>query len=269
MKLAIAILVCAFGVAAAQPNKDKAAAAFAEGQRRYNAGEYRPAAAKFLEAYGHDADPAYLFNVAQSYRFAHDCAQAARYYRQFLAAVASAPNLAKVRGYLDEMDACVRREAKPPPAEPPTPAPTPTAAPTAPIAAPAPIIAPTPSSSTARTGPPGSRDAGATQRHVGLALGGAGLVAIAVGAWFHHDLSGYEDHTRGCTPAAPCTTEDVARWSDQGHTASTIAISGYAVGGAALVAGATLYLLGRRPAEQPIAVAPTPRGAVITAGFAF
>lgn len=137
MKLAIAILLCAFGVATAQPAKDKAAAAYAEGQRRYNAGEYRPAAAKFLEAYGHDADPAYLFNIAQSYRFAHDCAQAARYYRRFLAAVASAPNRAKVRGYLDEMDACVRREAKPPPAEPPTPTATstknPAAAPTKPL----------------------------------------------------------------------------------------------------------------------------------------
>ena len=193
-----------------------------------------------MEAYAADPDPGYLFNAGQAFRFAQDCAQAARYYRQFLGAVSSAPNLDKVRDYLNEMDTCVHLQQPPPP--PPSP--------------PAPPAAPD--------------DPGATRRHVGLALGVAGLAAVGAGAWFHHDVLYFEHRSRSCSATAPCTAAQVAHWDDRGHTASVLAIAAYATGGAALVGGTALYLLGRRrDTEPPVAIVPTPGGALVTAGFAF
>src|SRR5437868_2731123 len=103
--LALGLLLGALGVARAEPSaKATAAAAYREGQRHYTAGDYPGAAASFLAAYDADPDPVYLFNAAQAFRFAGDCAQAATHYRRFLAAVASAPNLDRVRANLDEME---------------------------------------------------------------------------------------------------------------------------------------------------------------------
>ena len=247
-RLALIAALCACGVAAAQPadpaqDKAKASAAYARGRAQYAATDYRAAAASFLEAYAADPDPGYLFNAGQAFRFAGDCAQAARSYRQFLGAVSSAPNLDKVRSYLDEMDACVRRQLPPPPPPPPPPSPAPPAAPD---------------------------DPGATRRHVGLALGAAGLAAVGAGVWFHHDVLYFENRSRRCTAELPCTATQFAHLDDRGRTASALAVAAYAAGGAALVGGTALYLLGRRPdAEPPIAIAPAPGGAVVTAGFAF
>ena len=255
-RLALIAVLCACGVAAAAPtdpapapDKARASAAYARGRAQYAAADYRAAAASFVEAYAVDPDPGYLFNAGQAFRFAGDCAQAARYYRQFLGAVSSAPNLDKVRGYLDEMDACVRRQLPPPPPPPlPTSPPPPPPLPT----------------------PPPADDPGATRGHVGLALGAAGLAAVGAGVWFHHDVRYFEDRSRRCTAAVTCTGAQVAHWDDRGHTASALAIAAYATGSAALVGGTALDLLGRRrDTEPPVAIVPAPGGALVTAGFAF
>lgn len=257
MRLAICVLACLLGVAHAQTPAQTAAKATAtdayrEGQRRYAAGEYAAAAARFLTAYDADPDPVYLFNAAQAFRFANDCGQAATYYRRFLAAVTSAPNLDRVRANLDEMEACAKR--LPPPPRPPPSAPPPSAPPPVTAAPPA----------------PPRDDPGATRRHIGLALGAGGLAAVAVGAWFHHDVGYFEQRVADCTPARPCSAEQVDRWNDRGHRASTVAIASYSVAGAALVGGAALYLLGRADSgERSVAIAPTRGGAIIAAGGAF
>src|SRR5262249_19343038 len=80
----------------------------------------------------------------------------------------------------------------------------------------------------------------------------------------------FEDRSHRCSTATPCTAAQVMHWDDRGHTASVLAVAAYAAGGAALVGGTALYLLGRRrDAEPPIAIAPAPGGALVTAGFAF
>ncbi|HEX3764826.1 MAG TPA: hypothetical protein VHW23_39290 [Kofleriaceae bacterium] len=258
-RLVVIAMLCASAVAAAQPavrgaDTTKASAAYARGSRQYAEGDYRAAAASFLEAHAADPDPAYLFNIGQAFRFAHDCVQAARYYREFLGAVSSAPNLDKVRGYLAEMDACVRGEPAPP---------TPSTLPSAPTS-------PPPAPPSARAAPAAPDDSGATRRVGGLALGGAGLAAVGVGIWFQHDVAYFEDRSHRCTREAPCPAAQVAHWDDRGHLASVVAITAYAAGGAALVGGAALYLFGRRrDAEPPVAIAPAPGGALVTAGFAF
>ena len=260
--LTIGLLLGAFGIARADtPARTTAAAAYREGQRHYAAGEYPAAAASFLDAYDADPDPVYLFNAAQAFRFANDCAQAATYYRRFLAAVVSAPNLDRVRANRDEMEACAKRLASQPP---PTPAPTPPAAPpVTPPSPPAPAPAPLPPTTT-------DHDGGTTQRRIGLALGATGLAIAAAGVWFHHDVGYFEQRVAGCVPEHPCTADQVDRWNSRGHRASLVAISSYSVAGAALIGGATLYVLGRSATtERSIALAPTAGGALVTARGTF
>ena len=251
--LAIGVMLGALGVARADtPAKAAATAAYREGQRHYAAGEYPAAAARFLDAYDADPDPVYLFNAAQAFRFAEDCVQAATYYRRFLAAVVSAPNLDRVRANLDEMEACVKRLAQPPPPPPP-----------APVALPA--------NPPATAAPPATdHDAGITRRRIGIALGVAGLAAAGVGVWFQHDVGYFERRVASCVPARPCTASEVDRWNDRGNRASLAAIASYSVAGVAILGGATLYVLGRwPPAGVWVATAPVPGGALIGARGAF
>lgn len=260
MPLAICVLVCSLGVAHAQTpaqssTKTTAADAYREGQRHYAAGEYSTAAASFVAAYDADPDPVYLFNAAQAFRFAGDCAHAATHYRRFLSAVASAPNLDRVRATLDEMEACAKRLA-------PTTPPTTTPPPVSPPGTPPPAVAAPPAQP--------SGDPGATRRHLGLALGAGGVAALAVGVWFHHDVGYFEQRVAGCTPERQCSAEQVDRWNDRGRRASTVAIASYSVAGAALIGGTALYLLGRADTgERSVAIAPLRGGAIIAAGGAF
>lgn len=214
MKWAFALLLCTASIAAAQPAKTKAAAtaAYNEGQKRYAAGDYRAAAEKFIAAYTADPDPAYLFNIAQAYRFAHECGEAARYYRQFLAAVENPPNADRIRRYIDEMDGCAHGEPGPAPAAA-TAVPTRTdatrtgadATTTGPTSATGPASAASwPTSATAPTSPAAApatdhADTGATRRHIGLAVGVVGIAAIAAGVYFQHRVGIFEDKTNACT----------------------------------------------------------------------
>lgn len=92
--------------------------------------------------------------------------------------------------------------------------------------------------------------------------------AIAVG--FHHNVGYFEQRVADCVPDHPCTAEQVDDWNSRGHRASLAAIASYSIAGAALIGGGALYLLDRRePGERSIALAPTPGGAMVTAGGAF
>jgi hypothetical protein len=110
----VCVLTLAAGLAArearAQP-KAEASARFAEGASKYDAADYLGAADKFKDAYASDPDPSYLFNIAQAYRFANDCADAADYYRRFLVAVSQPPNVDKVKGWLRDEEMCARVRA--------------------------------------------------------------------------------------------------------------------------------------------------------------
>ena len=55
------------------------------GERAYNLGEFHKAVELFKEAYADWPEPAFLFNIAQTYRQAGDCKQALFFYKRFLA----------------------------------------------------------------------------------------------------------------------------------------------------------------------------------------
>ncbi len=268
--LPFAFLVALTGTPRADPAADKAKADgdAQAAQKLYSEGKYHDAATHFAAAYQLDPQPAYLFNTAQAYRFAKECASAASYYRKFLDATkqVQAQNLDKVQKYLEEMDACAKTEA-------PQPAPAPVPAPARPDEA-RPAPEPAPVSPAAE-----SPDPGRGKRRLGLAVGAAGVVGLAIGAYYTHRVGSLSDQAQAwvdqnCTQATPCTSEadaqQKASFQQRGDAAQRNEAIAYAFGGAALAAGVVLYMLGNHESdEHAVAAVPTHGGALVTAGFRF
>ena len=90
---------------------------FSAGERAYNLGEFDKAVALFKEAYEAEPDPAFLFNIAQSYRQAGDCKEAVFFYKRYLALKQNdtkkplRPEVkAEVEKRIVELEECMRRE---------------------------------------------------------------------------------------------------------------------------------------------------------------
>ena len=79
---------------------------YREGVTHYDLAEYVKAVKSFKEAYRLSNDPAYLFNVAQSYRLARSCGDAMTFYQSFLRNSPDAPNKDKIEARIAEMKAC-------------------------------------------------------------------------------------------------------------------------------------------------------------------
>ncbi len=81
---------------------------YTTGVTHYDLAEYDKAAAQFKEAYRLSNDPAYLFNIAQSYRLAKNCEEARRFYERFLSVSPDAPNRDKIQQRIAEMKSCAK-----------------------------------------------------------------------------------------------------------------------------------------------------------------
>jgi hypothetical protein len=260
---ALALLAgSAFAQAELTP-KAKAEAESAAGQKLFDDGKFHDAAGHFVHANEIDPQAPYIYNAATAYRLAGDCANAAKYYRSFVDATkgVQVQNLDKVKRYIDDMDACAKSPEPTPPQPPPV------------------VAQPVPTSNPAAPQP--SPDPGRTKRRVGVAVGAAGIVGLAVGAYFtSRVISAHNDDqawlTANCQPPPnmPCDPAALATQQkldqDRGKRAETGEAIAYGVGGAAVIGGVVLYVLGRGDTgEHPVAVAPTRGGAMVTAGWSF
>ncbi len=244
-------MVVAFALAAAplaRADDAKSAAVFAEAKAKYGVGDYVVAAELFVKAYALDPDPAYLFNVAQSYRLADNCEQAAHYYEQFLAKVANPPNLDAIHGWLADAKKCaeLRKPKKIETHEPPPPPPKHE------------VIQPKP----------------APSKTLAIVVTGVGVVALGAAGYFTWDTS-HIAHQRddfsvaNCMVMMACRGADLKKFDDDGHRARAIAVGGFAVGGLAVAGGVLLWLKAGKPEQPPIAVSPTKGGVVFAAGLSF
>lgn len=276
---ALALVLAATAAPASPAKKSAAEAAYADGQKKYAAADYLGAAQRFKEAFELDPDPVYLFNAAQAFRFGTSCAAAAEHYKRFLAAAPTAPNRAKVEKYIDEMTACAKREAPPPAPVVTPPEPPPVTTPV--IATPGDGGASLPPS----TEPAMPRDTAASSSHdggslrwIGVGVGAAGVIGLGIGLVEHAKVrSAAADRealaSRKQASGEPWTADDQAladRLDHKGNRASSFAIASYALGGAALAAGITMYVLGSRSREPAhVAVIPRTGGALVTGAFTF
>jgi tetratricopeptide (TPR) repeat protein len=81
---------------------------YQSGVTHYELSEYDAAVKDFKEAYRLSNDPAYLFNIAQSYRLQRKCADAMQFYQRYLNNAGDIPNKDKVQARVDEMRACAK-----------------------------------------------------------------------------------------------------------------------------------------------------------------
>lgn len=258
MRALAVLVICASTTAIAQPDQSsQAKAAAREGEQRYQAGDYVRAAEHFAEAYRLEADPAYLFNLAQSYRLANACAKAATAYRKLLGVVSSGPNTAKIERYIQQMDACATSQAATPPPSAPPPAP--------PVGSP--VTSPPPP-------PPPERTSNPALRYTGIGLVAVGAASLALGIYATKRVSDVESEREGLC-ASGCTWADVrdraAALDEDGARYQRWMQVGYVAGGVAVAGGVVLMWLGRdREVETTqVTVVPTIGGAMAVGTVAF
>jgi tetratricopeptide (TPR) repeat protein len=81
----------------------KARRHFKAGKAAYSAGEYRRAIKEFLAGYRIAPKPAFLVNIAQSYRKAGEPREALLYFRTFLEVAPRSPMRREVEGLIEEL----------------------------------------------------------------------------------------------------------------------------------------------------------------------
>jgi tetratricopeptide (TPR) repeat protein len=255
-------LALAAGTTAAQGTAaptGTAAEHYERGRRLYDVKEYAAAIEEFKAAYLADADPIYLFNIAQAYRLSGDCTSAESYFAKFLKADPDTTQRAKIEKLIAE---CT-----------PASAPTGDTPPTGDTSSPtgtgtgntgttgAPIDVPAPP-------PPPPPDPGRSRRIIGLITAGAGVVAVGVGTGLAIQVGGVEsDLETEC--AAGCDWDDIRDRDSSARTKATVSTVMIVGGGIAVLGGAALYFWGRtmRPETPTYTIVPTADGAIATAAF--
>jgi tetratricopeptide (TPR) repeat protein len=254
MKWLALVVVAAMTIATAHADSSSkaqadATAAYQEGQRRYLAEDYLRAAEQFEAAYDLDPDPAYLFNIAQAYRFGKQCTKSIESYQRFLAVVAKPPNAEAVAGYIREQEACAKAEAAPVIVQPPlvvTPAPEPD-----PIVPVAPVH------------PSRTR----TYVAVGMLAGGAVLAGAAT--YFAIDAERAESDREALCKQCVWDdehTKEERRLDARGRRDQIFWATGYSLAGVAVATGVYLIVTGGSR-EHRVTVAPARRGAVLSVRF--
>jgi serine/threonine-protein kinase len=116
----------------------------------------------------------------------------------------------------------------------------------------------------------GTSGAGKTQRTVGLVVGGAGLVAMGVGAIFGLKAMSKNNDAEAICPNSPCNTLEGETLTDEAKSAATVA-NVLVIGGAAVAAtGVVLYFTAPSGKEHTVGIAPDGRGgARLTFGGSF
>lgn len=156
LQLGLGVLVLLWLARPAAAQADDPRRALAEyklATTHYNLNEFEDAIKHYREAYRLKSDPAFLFNIGQSYRQLGDYDNAIRFYRSYLRDLPDAPNRVTVEARISEMQEALKIKSRAPtdpmkrvaPDEPPARVPDPArAAQTLANAAPPPEHAPPP-----------------------------------------------------------------------------------------------------------------------------
>jgi len=216
------------GESKSESKEETARKLYEEGIKRYNVADYAAAIASFRQAYLLSDAPEMLYNIAQSYRLSGpgNCRSALQFYRNFLRVEPKTAKRASVEAAIADMERCAKDEplsaqapeANKPVDEPPQPKPEPKPAPNE---------------------PPKTEAQASQVLPLALMIGGGALTLTGVGllGWSrvrYDDLEG-----SGCAPAC-----DPAR-TDGPRAAQTVGGVLAGVGGAVLLGGALVWLLGR------------------------
>jgi tetratricopeptide (TPR) repeat protein len=270
MRFLLIVSLCLGSVAYGDDRTD-AQKHYVKGTKAFDLGAYDEAIAEYNAAYRIKADPALLYNLGQAHRLANHTAEAIHFYRMYLTKIPNAPNRDEVVSKLDELQRLVeqqrtdekqrleeqqRSEAAQKAADEARARQTPE----------------TPSSSAGFTTPaqPVDNKSGRTTMIAGAAVTGVGVAALAGGI-----VCGVlaKQNSDALTQAGQKMQAFDSSKQSAGKTEQAAEIALLAVGGAAVVTGVVLVLVGRarthRSARAQIAptVGPHTAGATMTVQF--
>lgn len=240
-------------------DKDKAKAEYVAGSKSYDLNEFAAALEHFKNAYREESDPALLFNIAQCHRQLGDKQKAVGFYQSFLRKLPDAPNAADVRQRINSLQNEIASEQRSK-SEPPQGTIAPGAKPE-----PSPQPAPTPPPATAPVTEAAPRPWYSSSGAIGsFVVFGVGVAALATGG-------GLAAHGIDLASQA----QNAATLSQQqqlNSDASTYKNAGWAmlaIGGAAIVGGATGIGLieSRRHTKVSMHVSPLGAGMVVGGSF--
>src|SRR5277367_5883450 len=107
-----ALLFVALTPPAFADSKGAAKAAFHDGTRQYEIGDFAAALAAFKRAYLAYEDPAFLFNIAQCHRMLGEKPEALRQYRMYLRKFPQSANSAEVQRIIADLQVAVDAEQR-------------------------------------------------------------------------------------------------------------------------------------------------------------
>jgi tetratricopeptide (TPR) repeat protein len=246
LQLAIVVVLCPASLVRA----DEASAKrhYEAGVKAYNLQRFDLALKEFQAAYEERDDAAFLFNIAQAQRQIGQYDSAARSYRAYLHQQPDARNRDEVTKLIADMEQAMRdkRANEPPTGTQP------------PVEAPA-TTTPAPAQTPISTAFIEYRDGGRSKRVAGIALVGVGIGVVALGVVFA--VLSKQAGDAAYRPASG-TYDFAADDRQRNYRAADIAC--FAVGGAAVVAGTTVWILGHRDRRQRVSA-----GAGVLPGFAY
>jgi hypothetical protein len=242
--------------APAPPPKPDMSALETSGNKHFELAEYDAAIADFKEAFRISDEPGFLFNIAQANRLKRDCREASTFYKTFLRRVPDAPNAAKVRERITEMDTCAATQ----PVTPVTPV-----TPIAPVTPPPPITEPPPEKPA-----PVVNNRG-WMKWSGIAAIGVGAIGAGLAIKFAVDgKSANDDLAEACKTS--CSSDTALALESDGKAANRNAVIFGVAGGAILATGVVFLVLSRGGSTQEkpaVAMSFTPEGASATYGWSF
>ena len=223
------------------------------GRAYHDARDYTRAIAAFQEAYALAPSPALLFDLAQDYRLAGNCDEAAWMYRRYLDTNPSDEHRALAETHLHHVERCGHGTL---------------ALAIGPAQVAAQLHAPRRPEPAVRRAAVFTGSSGEHEQQLGLALAACGGVLLAGAAYFAYDsldasntVSGVYHHGGDGTGLGPVDA--------RGQRSETYA-EWLGVGGAlAAASGITVYLLGRRASAHHLEVVPTAHGAAVHASWQF
>lgn len=233
------------------------------GRSYHDAGDYSMAIAAFKEAYVLAPSPGLLFNIAQAYRLAGNCDEAAWMYRRYLDTNPTGTNRDLAEQHLSTVEKCGSGGLKL--AVTPPKVPTPQAAA---VGASLGMAAAGSDGELQQVDEP-SLDRAHTYKRYGIVVGvagGAALVGAGIFALQARDASQTVENKYKHGGKWEDVKDDDARGKRDATFAKVLGISG----GVAVASGAILYALGHHyESDKRIAVTPTKHGAQVSLSWGF
>ncbi|MGE3767953.1 MAG: hypothetical protein AB7L94_37215 [Kofleriaceae bacterium] len=111
-----------------------------------------------------------------------------------------------------------------------------------------------------------AKDPGKGLKIAGYAAGGAGLLALGVGFYFGSEAQKISDDITNHTDTNIAWRDDIKDYEAKGQRAENLQIAFIVAGGALVIGGAALYILGRSKARNTETLAITPTATANSAG---